>query len=480
MSNLKTIVFLALGSWLIYLAFMAPSMATWDGGGMLRVAISIVTKHDLTVEAAYGMLGRGGKYYAIWYPLLSFIAIPFAAVGLFVAHQVHLPEIYVVQVFALLLSTIIATFNVAATYWLAKRLGAAGRSAILAAVAYGFCTVAFTMSRTFYADPLLAFFVTIGIGLALREVRGAGLASCCGLAILAKPTGIVLGITIVVYFLANRRYRELWSPALGMIVATLLYMAYDFARFGNVFTNGQPAKFWDPSHAPLWFLGLLISPGVGILIYCPIVLLALGRRINLVLGTALLFVLVYSAWARWYSSDWGPRFLIPVLPALVALSVLSRRRKVWLALAVLGLIIQLPTLVASPERYANLKAERGYSEPASVWNPIRAPILGMWGSAVAQIRDASGTDLRLFTTYHPPANRMVDSRNYRIVALWWWMLPLLHISRWVGVFAAVLMTGCGFVSIYTAFRNASEETPTRYFQTVSPMTLSEPSSIGTA
>jgi len=46
-------------------------------------------------------------------------------------------------------------------------------------------------------------------------------------------------------------------------------------------------------------------------------------------------------------------------------------------------------------------------------------------------------DVRDFSFYRPTATTLTDSRNYRILPFWWWMLPLLHIPRVLGFLVAL-------------------------------------------
>jgi hypothetical protein len=440
--EIRTAARLTLGAWLLYLSVLAPSLATWDGGGMLNVAVSVVQKHDITVEPPFGKQGRDGKLYAMWYPLLSFVAIPFAAAGLLGARYVHLPATYVVSVFAILLSTIISALNVGATYYLARsRLGASERRAVAAAVAFGFGTLALRYSRSFYADPLLTLITTAAmIALFADEPSAAILASLCGLAILAKPVGVLVSAAVFLYLAFQRKYRAAFVSAIGSAAGAGLYAAYDWARFGNVFDTGQP-NLWSLREMPDGLAGLLISPGVGLLVCCPVVILAFRKRLNregwFIWGLAAVYLLLYSSWQRWYASDWGPRFLMPVVPALLVLSVLTRYRRTWLALAVLGVVMQVPTVFGSPERYQDLIGERGISMESAAWHPQFASTVGMWRSAIEQVREAEHTDIREFTTYRPNATKLADARNFRIVPLWWWMLPLVHVPRGFGIAVAL-------------------------------------------
>jgi hypothetical protein len=450
MSITKKLLLLGAGALLVYLAFLPPSFISWDGGGMLNVAVSVVQKHNITVDPGNGVLGRNGQYYSLWYPLLSFLSIPFVYLGLAASSVVKLPQSYIIELSALLLSALIAASNVVVTAWLALRLGATLHSATLAGIVYGFCTLAITYARNFYADPLLALTVGLALCLAFGEdnIRNLfGAASCCALAILAKPTGIVLAPVLFFYFL-GRRPRSSWAIVAGAASGVFLYIAYNFARFGDVFMGGQP-NHWDFLHTPIGVLGLLFSPKAGLLLFCPIVLCAFGQRPRssreglAIFTLSALFVLLYGAWSLWHATTWGPRFLFPAMLPLVALASLSPRRKLWLGLALLGFVMQLPTWVATPERYSQFLAEKHPGDRAVIWNPLLSPVLGMWPSAIAQFRDASSSDVLSLSVHRPSSSNLADSRFFKIVPLWWWMLPLVHVSRWLGVAVSFLVTCCG-------------------------------------
>jgi hypothetical protein len=165
----------------------------------------------------------------------------------------------------------------------------------------------------------------------------------------------------------------------------------------------------------------------------------MDRKAYLILSLTAGYLLIYSCWRTWFASDWGPRFLMPVIPALLALSVLTRHRRLWLALALLGAMMQMPTIFGSSERYEAVLSQRGLDERNAVWHFSRASTVGMWRSAFDQVREATqNPDIRDFAAYRPTATTLADSRNYRIVPLWWWMLPLIHIPRAFGVIVALM------------------------------------------
>ena len=411
---------------------------------MLNVAVSIVEQHSIAVDPAFGTIGRDGKYYSMWYPLLSIIAVPFAALGIFTSHHIHLPEAYILGLAAIVLSTIIAAANAGATYWLARRLGVDERFATIAGIVFGFATLALRYSRSFYADPLLTFFVTLGIGLVLENESNFLLAACCALAILSKPPGLLFGVVVFCYAAIKRNWPQTLAVGVGTTAGGLLYLIWNFARFGDVTKFGQP-NFWQLSTVPVAALGLLISPSVGLFVCCPVVLLAcvLWRRGMLIWCVTLALVLFHSAWGRWYASDWGPRFLMPVIPALIALSAFTVHRRAWLALALAGLLMQVPTAVGYPERYQEQLREQGITQGEIAWKPMFSPLVEMWPVAIEQIREAQSQSLDTFRSYRAHASTLADARNFRIVPLWWWMLPLVHIPRLLGAIVSAILAILG-------------------------------------
>jgi hypothetical protein len=158
----------------------------------------------------------------------------------------------------------------------------------------------------------------------------AGAFAACALAI--RPTNLMLvpALALVLWLRRARvpdYFRAFVLPALG----AALIAAYNFAVFQSV-AGGYPAKLegrWLDG-----LLGILVSPGRGLLIYTPIAIFALGafasraresrRRHRLVVVAASVFSLLQigliAAWPVWWGGYcWGPRLLTEVLPPLMAL-----------------------------------------------------------------------------------------------------------------------------------------------------------------
>lgn len=459
---------LFLGSWLIYLAFLSPGIYSVDGGSMLAVADSLVRHHDVTVPAGLGIEGPDGNTYSSWYPLQSLLALPVVAAAAKASSILHLPLRYVESISATVLPAFYTALTVPLVYLLALALESSQAGAWLAALTYGFGTIALVYTRDFYADPLLALLMALGLQLAFRPTRSWKIVPVTGLAVLAKPTGIILGPILTLYiFWKTRRFWPSLLPGLGSAAGLALYFVYNYYRFGNIRTFGQPWRF-SLTFVPQGVAGLLISSGEGLLWYCPCTALAIlaffklnRQRLEIwaqaltIVALAMMSVLLHSLWAAWNGGwSWGPRLLLPILPGVVALTgTLQGRWQKLLALsAMIGFLLSAPNLVSSFTRYLSEANEAGVPETAVMWQPSRSPLVHAWPAAYRQVEDARRLDVRdlLAQSNGTPAAKIGDSRALRIVAVWWWLLPVVHISRTWGVLAALLLSAAGIWLIVLA------------------------------
>jgi hypothetical protein len=126
-------------------------------------------------------------------------------------------------------------------------------------------------------------------------------------------------------------------------------------------------------------------------------------------------------------------------------------RKLLIATALLGFLVNAPTLFSSFKRYISEAGEQGISLSNLMWEPSRSP-LHAWPAAYRQVQDARHTDVRdlLAQRGELPATKISDSRALRIVAVWWWLLPVVHVSRFWGVLASALLVALGIRFIFLA------------------------------
>jgi hypothetical protein len=450
-------LYMFFGAWLFYLAFLPPGIYSVDGYSMLEVADSLVAHHNVTVPAGLGIPGKGGLIYSSWYPLQSILAVPIVAVALKVSSVLHVPAHYVESLSVTVLPALYTALTVAVVYLLSLSLGGDDMGAWVAAIAYGFSTIALAYTRDFYADPLLALLMALGLLLSFRHGAAWMIISVTALAVLAKPTGIILGPVLSGYLLLKtRRFRFSLLPGIGSAIGLALYFLYNSYRFGNFLTFGQSWKF-SINFIPGGVVGLLISPGAGLLWFCPCVLLTVValRQIKIrrlegwtIIALAASSVVLHSLWSVWNGGwSWGPRLLLPVLPGLVALTgVLSNGwRKVLVASAIVGFLLTAPNLISFYSRYLSEANEQGVTDADLMWRPSRSPLLHQWPAAYRQTQDALHSDVLqlLSQRTQQPASSISTSRSLRVVGVWWWVLPVVHIRRVWGILASSLLAISG-------------------------------------
>jgi len=124
---------------------------------------------------------------------------------------------------------------------------------------------------------------------------------------------------------------------LGAAPALIFLFAYNANYFGSPLQTAFGKKPIGMIRAPFeGFAGLLVSPGEGLLLYSPVLLLALlaCRR-----PVRMLFVVRVAFWAMlahalywasyldwWGGSAWGPRYLAEAIPFIVFLAALGLDR----------------------------------------------------------------------------------------------------------------------------------------------------------
>jgi hypothetical protein len=478
---IRPICSIFLGVALILLAFVPPLIIGADGNSMLAVAESLYQKHTFAVPigTALSVGGRGGQYYSIMYPLISVLAVPSVALGSGLAHLFHLPKHYIASIFALSLNAVLIAGTAYFTALIAISLGASPKSSAIAALSFAFGTYAFVYARTFCAEPLLALLTAASIAFALGQPRKANssLSLVTALAVLAKPTGFVLGPICCLYLFArNRSVRDALMPLVGTVCGCLLYLGYNDLRFGGFLRFGHATRGtvqgFTLAVLPWSSLALIASPDCGLVLYCPVLLsLVLLRRelfkrldILFIIAVAVGYWLIYSPRFDWRGGwSWGPRFLLPTLPGLVAVTGLLelKWRKLLAVLTIIGFAINAPTLGAFVVRYYQeqlLLLGPTAAESRSPWSLSGAPLVGIWESGYHELVDAQHTDVvKVVRDAGGPSNGPADWRALRVVAVWWWMLPAAHIPRIMGALLSLAAIAGGVVLILIAIGMASDE-----------------------
>jgi len=162
-----------------------------------------------------------------------------------------------------------------------------------------------------------------------------------GLAVACRPVDVVLAAGFVVALWQVRRRALGWMAAFAALPLLLLAL-YQWRVFGSPLATGYGAEATEGWSAPLLvgIPGLLLSPGRGLLVHAPILLLSVvalvraGRgcspRWFLPLGLSVaLFVCVMGRWYVWWGgASPGNRMLSDALPIL-GLALACGLRETW-------------------------------------------------------------------------------------------------------------------------------------------------------
>lgn len=184
--------------------------------------------------------------------------------------------------------------------------------------------------------------------------------------------------------------------ALGFVPWALYYFSVYGSPFGPSVTMLEGGH-WSSGSFPARLLGVLFSPGRGLLVYQPWLLLALGGVLvgnrkglsdslprgwaAVCLAALVAEVVIVSAWCCWWGgSCWGSRLLMGVVPvaALVCVRPIealleSRRGRCLVAtLAVLGFLAQAPVVYAGSFRWNETHLA---TQELAVWSWPDAPFL---------------------------------------------------------------------------------------------------------
>jgi len=283
---------------------------------------------------------------------------------------------------------------------------------------------------------------------ALAGLAAAATANC-------KPYGALLVVGVIPLLAGPlgelpkaTRVRALAAFAVPLVVGLAAIGWYNWYRTGSA-ANFVDAHYWALLATPISAIGLFLSPGKGLLLYSPLVVLGLltmralwrvdGGLALAIIVTVGLNTIVIAASPVWADDTWGPRYIVPSAWLLVLpIAWWARGRLgIWALsfFALLGVCIQLAGVI--PRGDASITAARALAkEPVyafphinfHVWD-FRHDFLHPPSVPVAPV------------TYGDDGPRWIPQAS-----------PLLFQLELIAAYAKEELTGSGFVVSYRPFR----------------------------
>ncbi len=426
-------------------------------------------KEDSPIPLKADLVGKDGHHYArtgILQPLLEapFVATGLVADSLFGHFSAYSNGYTFTWFFNPFMAALAAVALFALIFQTRRSLGWASAIGILFTVA----TIAWPYSKIGMETTFMfAIMAAFALGVWARSSPSAlswGLTGfATGAAVATKVYAVVSVLPILILLLPvwlEIERREKLRLALAACLPVLLWIAviawYNWSRFGSVTEFGYPPSPTTIA-APLNFLGLLFSPGKGLILYSPLVVLgALGlprmwradRSLTLALlafFVSLTFLSGYSSY--WGDEVWGPRYIVPCawvfLVPLAWWADTVTRRKVVVGVACVAVLVQVIGISSQYARYTeHVRALTGvpiyedrrgvpleripYGNDGTRWIPeLSALLIQTEALLSSQVIERAGGD-GLEVTYAPfeGRHRTLDfgDPRYKVQLDFWWIL----------------------------------------------------------
>ena len=336
-------------------------------------------KHDEEFPSTSAVPGRDGQTYSKYGIGQSLLAIPFYAFGALFDQKSDAADngFYARQFSAMINAVCLAGCGLLLAL-IGEKLGYRKKTAWLLASAAIFTSMAWSYINNFYSQPALALLLLAAIWAAITwkttlQSRWMWLTAIfCSLALLFRISDAIAIPAVIIYLMMvappSKRWNWIVPFGTSMVVALGVTLLYNWVRFCSPFETGYHEIAWT---TPIIYglYGLLFSPGKGVFLYNPALLLGLaawplfGKRfkpemwlIIILWGSYLLFYAPYNFWTGGF--NWGPRFLLPVvLIAFLPLGELQEQKSLRLGVPLfylfcgIGLLIQLPAAIVDHSRF---------------------------------------------------------------------------------------------------------------------------------
>jgi hypothetical protein len=372
-------------SWLIplvllqvvfWIHFLSPVFQGGDSRWAIPLTVSILQEGNLDLDEFSNHISpqdaridQIGEHFFSYFPYgSSLFAVPVVSIAGRLNPAIMSDPFPYARQLELLVAALAVALTTVVVYLIGRLRDLSYGSALLFALVFSFGTSAWsTASRALWQHGPSMLMLAIALYLLLRARHDPHLVQYAGLplafAFTIRPTNslsiLAVGLYILIY---HRPY--VWRYILwGMVVAVpFIWMnLYSFGAFMPRYF--LPDRVGSTSYFTEALLGNLISPGRGLLIFTPIVLLIvyivilrIRRQVldpleRMVIGILLLHWILISTFPHWWGGwSFGARFFTDMMPYLWFLffpaaqllkgpEVSARFRTIFIGLALIGVLI---------------------------------------------------------------------------------------------------------------------------------------------
>jgi len=376
-----------------------------------------------------GIFGSDGHLYIRKGIGVSLLALPLVWLGMIV-------PIWGAATTTLIFNALVTAATGALILRYLQVLGYGDGVALVAGLIFGLATLAWPYAKTFFSDPL-AGLCLVGGALALLYYQQSGRPShvfwaglALSVAIAARYANAVLvplyGLLLIKYQtsalhrpdrqheragastsdekplisnLKSQDWRAWTAFGIPLAITAVALAYYNLARYGDPLNTGYLP---EESFSGIWWqgvAGMLISPGRGLFLYAPVLIIALAaapaflrqHQAEAALAWAIIIthVLLYGKWFMWHGGyAWGPRFIVPTIPFFVigmAPAIERAREPGWwrrgiILLVVPSILIQILGLSVHFELFQTRLLDTGLPlfAPITFFAPRYSPLVGQF------------------------------------------------------------------------------------------------------
>ena len=360
------------------------SIQSSDGKIMYYLAQAMVEDQSLSFSESVTHLENQGPQYSKYGFGMSVLAIPFYMFGKVLSALLEIDESMATQFTVSMINAILTALSCVMIFRFSlDRLNFSYSTGLFLSLGFGLSTIAWYYSEDFMSEPATTLFLLSAVYFATNDdlsrkkqsmvLAGTFLAIAisCRMASLVVVPGFVLYEWMTWKDSKEKKISrfciDIFRASIPVIFIIAIIMSYNYARFEDLFETGYEKEGFGGSFF-VGFYGILFSSGKSLFLYNPLTLigcLAFGKfwmhdKQLALFGFWLIFsqLLMFSFWHSWPGGmSWGPRLMLVVIPYLILpvgffWEKFEKKSKIpVIALLILGIIIQIPSITVNISRY---------------------------------------------------------------------------------------------------------------------------------